>query len=465
MPNKIKQEKGIAMVIALMLLLVMSVMVAGFMLTITSERKLGNNQARHMEALNVAEAGISEMSARLSLVSGDPSYIGEGEIKHPTWQARIVNSNSVPVAPANSNIDYYSSIQTAANPLAYTVEAMSTSDSTYVLTARYKTIISGTDTSIYYYNHSTGEQTAVSFPYSAPDDKSTPVWVIRSTGIRGNSRRSLEVEVSKAIISCNVKASLQTNANIFFRGAGGVCGHNHPSSLWPRTGDPTVGAGSAGKLTYCHSGANTPYELCVTPTHSAAGCLPSIATSPTATLTGPQGNNCVVNGDPATAANVPYKPIWTMLGFADSISMKTAYGFTLITDPSTLTADDIDGKALEFDCELDRQDVIGKGINPSGIWWLKRGLQCAGGGNENMTFKGLFFTEGGMHISGQFWCLGAMVCNGDISLGGVSGGPAPVNLTGQIDVLYSSEALQEVLAQVSTTSGLKQLAWREVNIH
>ncbi|MDQ7798619.1 MAG: pilus assembly PilX N-terminal domain-containing protein [Candidatus Edwardsbacteria bacterium] len=468
MLSALKKEKGIALVIAMMLLLVMSVMVAGFMLTITTEQKLGGNQNTYTSALNAAEAGISELSARLSLTGSSPYYIGEGDVVHPDWQARIVNNTSIPTAPANSNIDYYSSLQASLNDtlqLPYTVSTVNTADSVYVLTARYKTEINGTDTTIYYYNHATGERIAVASPYGAPNDKSTPIWVIRSTGIRGNVRRSLEVEVSKILFDCNVKASLQTNADIFFRGRGGVCGHNHPVSLWHSTGQPDAGASltGGGGLPYCHSPRGL-YELCNPPsvTDDDAGCLPGIATSPGATLKGPQGG-AVSNGEPPTAGNVTYQPIWNMLGFADSISMKTAYGFLpAITDPTTVSPTDFQGKALEFDCDVDIS-ALNLTANPSGIWWLKKGFKAAGG--NNVYFKGIFVVEGGMHISGQFWVLGAMVCNGDIVLGNPSGGPNPVNLTGQIDVLYSSEAIQDVLSQTSSSAGLKQLSWREVNIH
>ncbi|MDP2806608.1 MAG: pilus assembly PilX N-terminal domain-containing protein, partial [bacterium] len=227
MYQTIKQEKGIAMVIALMLLLVMSVMVAGFMLTITNEQKMGGNQVRYVEALNLAEAGVSEVSARLNLAGG-ASAIAEETPTSADWEARILNATNLPAAAGH--IQYFSTLLAGnGNQLNYTVSDINSADAQYVLTAKYKTNSAGTG--IYYYDYGTGAQRLVNGPpFNAPNQYSFPIWVVRSTGMVGNVRRSVEAEVTKRKIEINVTAAVASDAGIWGTGHFSVCGHNHQMS-------------------------------------------------------------------------------------------------------------------------------------------------------------------------------------------------------------------------------------------
>ena len=452
MNNIIKQEKGIALVISLMLILVMSVMVAGFMLTITNEQKMGGNQVRYIEALNVAEAGLSEAAARIGIGSSAAQFIGEGT--NPTsasWQAKIVNSASLPTAATGSNVAYYSSIMPDGSGLQYSVsEWANNPDTIYALTVRYKTNEAGTG--IYYYNHVTGYDILVAGPpFSAPSLNHSPIYIARSTGMVGNVRRSVEVNLTQQRFTFNTTAAVACDAGVFKTGFFCACGHNH--SIDTPWGTPA------------RVGNNYPciqYELCDpnrTPAgDSAAGCLRAITTSGDTIDQPGQGNNGGAFGYPEPLSNAAdtLKEIWEIFGFADSVDFKKDFKFRTVNSIAELGGDP--NGFVEFNCDVDMGSVGASQIH--GIWWIKGNFFA-----QSQQFKGLIYAESDCDMTGKFWILGALLAKGDVTLGG-AGLPRGrgMHFRGNADVLYSSEAVTRELAN-SSTQGLKQLSWREVNIH
>ncbi|MBI5805615.1 pilus assembly PilX N-terminal domain-containing protein [candidate division TA06 bacterium] len=453
MKNIIKQEKGIALVISLMLILVMSVMVAGFMLTITNEQKMGGNQVRYIEALNVAEAGISEAAARIGVGTSSANFIGEGTNPgSASWQAKLVDSDDLPTAASGSNVVYYSSIQPDGSGLQYSVSQWDNNpDTIYALTVRYKTDEAGTG--IYYYNHATGAETLVVGPsYSAPSLNHSPVYIARSTGMVGNVRRSVEVNLTQQRFTFATNAAVACDAGVFKTGFFCACGHNHSINTPWGTG--------------VKKGANQfpciPYELCDpnrTPAgDSAAGCLKAITTSGDVIDQPGNGNNGGAFGypEPLSTTEPPLKQIWEIFGFADSIDFKNAFTFRTVNSVGELGGDP--NGFVEFNCDVNFADVGATQVH--GIWWIKGNFFA---GSEQ--FKGLIYAESDCDMTGKFWILGALLAKGDVTLSGV-GQPRGrgMHFRGNADVLYSSEAVSQELSN-SSNSGLKQLAWREVNIH
>lgn len=461
MKNHIKQQKGIALVMALMLLLVMSVMVAGFMLTITNEQKMGGNQVRYVEALNVAEAGISEVSARLAV--NDANAIGEANNIPTTadWEARIVNNAT---APENEeNIYYYSSLLTAVDAgdqLPYTVSDVNGDDAKYVLSVKYKTNAAGD--SIYYYDQSTGLQTLVGGPpFNAPNENSAPVWIATSTGMVGNVRRSVQVEVTKNIARVNLKAAMQCNVGIFATGGFSVCGHNHPGSL----DYYEYGARDKGNQKPYFCGNHTDVMLCDhanTTECEAAGCLPSAITAGTLDI---NGNGSTQDPPGFSDPNATCRPIWEMLNCSDSIEMKQKYPFHKVTSVADAADLNYDG-FIEFDCDVDLGNLPATDNNHHGIYWIKGSLMLT---SKTLCFKGLLYTEGDIEgkkaNSAKPWVLGALAVAGDVNFGSGNSGRIPgIHVTGNGDILYSSEAIQNELTN-NNPLGMKELSWREVNIH
>jgi hypothetical protein len=60
-----RREKGIALTMALMLLLLMSIMIAGLAWLVMTDQKLGGNNADRQRAFYGAEAGLESLTANL----------------------------------------------------------------------------------------------------------------------------------------------------------------------------------------------------------------------------------------------------------------------------------------------------------------------------------------------------------------------------------------------------------------
>ncbi len=63
--NTIKNQKGVALVLALMVILLMTVLASGLMYNIINEKSIASNQIRDAQALTIARAGVAEATARL----------------------------------------------------------------------------------------------------------------------------------------------------------------------------------------------------------------------------------------------------------------------------------------------------------------------------------------------------------------------------------------------------------------
>src|SRR5258706_13350345 len=61
----VSNSRGIALVIAMLVLLVLSLIAVVLMTSITTERKIGAHGVREASALDLAEAGIAEACSRL----------------------------------------------------------------------------------------------------------------------------------------------------------------------------------------------------------------------------------------------------------------------------------------------------------------------------------------------------------------------------------------------------------------
>jgi hypothetical protein len=83
----LKNEKGMALVLAIMLLLVLFVMGSTLLMMSTTDVKIAGHQMRDNKALFIADAGIQEVLAR---ITSDSFYVGDtvGYVR-PAWQSEI----------------------------------------------------------------------------------------------------------------------------------------------------------------------------------------------------------------------------------------------------------------------------------------------------------------------------------------------------------------------------------------
>ena len=82
-----RDQKGMALVLAIMLLLVLFVMGSTLLMLATTDIKIATHQMRDNKALFVADAGIQEVLTR---ITSDSSYVGDTvEFVRPDWQSEI----------------------------------------------------------------------------------------------------------------------------------------------------------------------------------------------------------------------------------------------------------------------------------------------------------------------------------------------------------------------------------------
>ncbi|TET78438.1 hypothetical protein E3J38_08565, partial [candidate division TA06 bacterium] len=82
-----RDQKGMALVLAIMLLLVLFVMGSTLLMLATTDVKIASHQMRDNKALFVADAGIQEVLTR---ITSDASYIGDpADLVNPDWQSEI----------------------------------------------------------------------------------------------------------------------------------------------------------------------------------------------------------------------------------------------------------------------------------------------------------------------------------------------------------------------------------------
>src|SRR5262245_14836686 len=121
-------ERGIALVMALLILLVLSVIAAALMLSVQVETKISGRDDRRSQALSIAEAGVAEAVSRIR--SGDvPDTLNACMAS----QIFLASAGSIPVLGADST--GLPTAQPAGNWLSYST----TQKSDQVLTVTYKT--------------------------------------------------------------------------------------------------------------------------------------------------------------------------------------------------------------------------------------------------------------------------------------------------------------------------------------
>jgi Tfp pilus assembly protein PilX len=408
-------ERGIALVMALLVLMVVSIIGALLMATLQSETKMTSHDLRQAAALNLAEAGIGEAIARIR----DDRFPDSPMNPRQVAQVFLTNPGSVPVLGADSI--GLATAQPAGEWLPYT----SAGRGPNALTIEWRT------------NAARDSVVRYDTTKDPPENLLTgwPIYRITATGIKGNDQRKVVTEVIRKPINVVIKGALAAEKSIDFIGNAVVCGYNHsgdtPSTI--QAAGKRVGELGRGVVPDCQ-----PYE-------TVGGNLPSAWTS---------GN--VLNGGAASqySPNAPNPWLDAQTGFYtgpwDAFSMSQAEYWSWV-GPNVTSAPNPPMGIVHLDNNLTRMDQSGSfayhSTTGEGLLYVDGDLTL----NAGFVFTGLVYIEGDLLLNGQTWILGALIVRGKTEL----------KMTGGATILYSSEAIQRVLAKYG--GQFVTLNWRETN--
>lgn len=406
----VRNERGIALVMALLVLLVISLLSATLLMSVNTDTKVAANTVKDSQALAIAEAGIGEAMARIR--SGDiPINTNARQV------AQIFNAapGSVPVLGVDSVA--LATAQPASQWLAYSTAGKADS----ALTVQYKTDASRTLIYKYDPNKNPAVNTLTGYP----------IFVIKSTGRKGASVRKITAEVMQKPVFTNIKGALTANTDVQFTGNAVICGHNHRA-------DTPIGKGENGRVVPDGCDENAALNQWET----GSGDLTGIWTGSSID----NGGDAYSYGTPAQQYGQPgfYSGPW------DALAMTQAEFFSWVGAP--LNHEPSPPKGIFY---LDNNSVGGDqsgnfafhNVDGEGLLYVDGDLTL----NSDFSWKGLVYIEGDLKLNGNAWVLGGIVVRGRAGL----------KTNGAATLLYSEDAIKQQIAKYGGQMVL--LSWREAN--
>jgi len=403
-----RDERGIALVMAMLILMVMTLLGLVLMAGVSLNRALAGNDQRMRQTLNIAEAGVGEALARIRSQETGMSPTDARDV----CQVFNVLPGSVPVLGADSVA--LATAQPAGQYLNYT----KTEKGADVLTIAWKKNAAGTKVMRY-------------DPLSTPHVNSVtgyPIYVVTSTGRVGTTKRTVVSEVIQKPFTVNVRAALAADVAIDFVGNSVICGYDH-------RGDTPYDDGKDGRMpadaTHCIDnetgvpGSNLPGAWSSGPVTNVGASTTNGSPVPyTANQTG-------FYAGPWEAFGMTAAEYWSWIGGGIN-TQPTNWNGVFYWDNNTITQDHSASLGLHS-------------VNGEGFLYVDGDLTL----NAGFHYKGLIYVEGDLNIAGQAWILGGLIVNGETS----------VKPAGGMTILYSSEAITQALAKYG--GQFVTLSWRE----
>lgn len=397
-------QRGMALVMALLVLSAISLISITLLMSVTTEQKLSGHQLRENSALDFAEAGIAEATARIAL--GDINFG-----TNPRGTAVIFNApaGSLPTMGADTT-----AIATAQAPGTW-LRYSTANKSADALTVRYKTDAGRT----VFYKYDAAQNPPVQTATGMP------IYQIRSTGKRGRETRTVITEVTQRPINLNIKGALSGDDDIKFTGNAVVCGYNHRA-------DTNFPAGVDGHV----AGANGCQSAVM-----ASGHMPGMWTT--------QGidNGGASNSWPAGADLEGQTGFYS--GPWDALGMTQAEFWSWVGTRQTSMPSDLNG-IFYLDHNTTTQDRSGGfsmgGQTGTGFLYVDGDLTM----NSTCNFHGLIYVEGDVKFNGEAYICGALIVKGW----------SEIKANGGATVVYSWDSIQQNLAKFK--GAFITLAWREL---
>ena len=408
----IHDERGIGLVIALLVLLVLSLLAVVLMTSVNIETKISGNGVREARALNTAEAGIGEAIARIGEGLGpDPNAANAAQ---KVTQVFLANAGSVPALGADSTA------LATAQPAGAWLNYSTATRGPRVLTIEFKTDPARTVV----YRYDSAKNPAVNTV------SGFPIYKITSTGVVGPDSRRVVTEMIMKPITLNMKGAMVTNVDIKFTGNAFACGYNHR--------------------------ADTPYDACSNGRAGVGGCDENPGLNHweigSGDLTGIWSGGAINSGGASNDAGTPseaanqagfYAGPWQALG------MTQAAFYSWVGAPVANMPGNLNGVYyLDNDATAQNQSGAwsGGGSTGSGLLYVDGNFTM----NSGFTYRGLIYVEGDVQLNGHAWILGGMIVRGKTS----------VKFNGGATLLYSADAIQQNIAKAK--GQFVTLSWREM---
>lgn len=399
-----QDERGVALVMAIVVLLVVSILATMVMQNLSTERKISGHGLRSSRALSAAEAGIAEAVSRLRSGEIQLDEATPGSVA----QIFLVEPGMVPAVGTDTTA--YATLQPTGAWLEYS-SASSRSDA---LTLAFRC------------DPSTGAVVRWDEAQSPPLNTLTgmPVYQITSTGRVNGDRTRVVAEVIRKPLHARLGAALTVGNTLVLQGGIAICGFLHSSAL-------ANGEGASGRLS---SPACTPQEV-------GRDDVPAVWV----------GRALTNNG--ATLAGLPSASEENQAGFF--AGPWEVLGISSTEFRALLTAPEAQPPDFNHVVWMDNDNSVGNAsgtftinnLEGEGLLYVDGDLTLTG----SVASRGLLYVEGNLVTSSPGSLVGGVVVHG--RTGGqttLQDGPA---------ILYSVDAIHEAVARA--TGEIVTLSWRE----
>lgn len=205
--KKINNEKGIALVLALVVLVALTLMGIAALMTSSLDTQIAANERTAIQSQYAAEAGLAEAIARLNLGNTDADYAGSP----PTgtnWPVTWAGNDGIQTTYKNWKKGFGTTISSTD----------STTFFNYSVSVSFKPWVGN---KVAFYNHTCG------YNKSTFITGGQPVYYVKSKGKSGDYRSAVVLEITKDAYSYNIKGGFTANGGVDLRGNPTVDGTPH----------------------------------------------------------------------------------------------------------------------------------------------------------------------------------------------------------------------------------------------
>jgi len=398
-------ERGVGLVMAILVLLVLVILAGVVMQNLSTERKISGHTMRASRALTTAEAGIAEATSR----------VRSGEIRldesRPGSVAQIFLASLQTKPALGTDSTSWATAQPAGGWLPYSTVGRSTDALTIAFTRDSSSgaVMRYDDTRTPSLNTATG----------------MAVMQVTATGITGNDRGVLRAEVILQPLHPTLSGALTTGNNVVLSGAVAICGYRH-------SGPTSFADGVNGRFGTSNCQGD----------EVGGGDVPAVWTAGTVT----NGSSLVYGSPAATIASQSgfYDGPWEALGL-------TQAAFTALLGTPNANPTSFSGFVW-----MDNNGTLNDGtanysianLGGEGVLYVDGNLTLTG----TVAYRGLVWVEGNLTSTAGGEIVGGVVVRGR------TGGSC--TLTGGPAILYSLDAVNTAAARA--VHQLVTLSWREL---